>query len=267
MIQAGDESPGTTNKNLDGEVITGNKFTWNGTDIASTITHGVFVAYNINSLLEYNYLYRVPLGIAIKSNGMTYTSGGVAYNIINKTGDIGIAIKGMNDVPIYNNTFYSNEIPFTSNSKPGTIYGLVDIFANDGLTPWVYPTGTKIKNNIFYTVNQIYNIRIEDSQDLAGFESDYNVFWCESGTPMFSYLGVSKTFAQWQALGYDTHSVVANPNFIDLTNFIPASRLDYGTNLGTIWQTGLSITATWVLGNTPATNDQNGTWQVGARIY
>jgi membrane carboxypeptidase/penicillin-binding protein len=84
---------------------------------------------------------------------------------------------------------------------------------------------------------------------------------------MFSYLGVSKTFAQWQALGYDTHSVVANPNFIDLTNFIPASRLDYGTNLGTIWQTGLSITATWVLGNTPATNDQNGTWQVGARIY
>jgi hypothetical protein len=267
MIQAGNEIPGITNNNLNGEIITGNKFIWNGTDLASTITHGVFVGYNINSLIMYNYLYRVPTGMVIKSNGMTFTSGGVAYNIINKTGDIGIAIKGMNNVPVYNNTFYSNELPFTSNSKPGTSYGLIDIFANDGLNPWVYSTGTKIMNNIFYTVNKIFNIKIENSQDLAGFESDYNVFWCESGTPIFSYLGVSKTFAQWQALGYDTHSVVINPNFIDLTDFVPASRLDYGTNLGTVWQTGLSTTAAWVLGNTPATTDQNGTWQVGARIY
>jgi hypothetical protein len=267
MIQAGDEIPGRNNKNLDGEVITGNKFIWNGTNVASTITHGVFVGYNVNSLIKYNYLYSVPTGMVIKSNGMTYISGGVAYNIINKTGDIGIAIKGMNNVLIYNNTFYSNEVLYTSKSKPGTLSGLVDIFANDGLNPWAYPTGTKIKNNIFYTVNQIFNIKIENSQDLAGFESDYNVFWCESGTPMFNYLGVSLTFAQWQALGYDTHSVVVNPNFKDFTNFVPASRLDYGTNLGTEWQTGLSTTATWVLGNAPATTDQNGTWQVGARIF
>ena len=267
MIQAGDEARGINNNNLDGEVITGNNFTWNGTDIASTITHGVFVGYNKNSLIKYNYLFRIPTGMVIKSNGMTYTSGGVAYNIINKTGDIGIAVKGMNNVPIYNNTFYSNEVPFTSNSKPGTSYGLVDIFANDGLTPWVYPTGTKIKNNIFYTVNKIYNITIENSQDLAGFESDYNLFWCESGTPMFNYLGVSKTFAQWQALGYDTHSIVVNPNFNNFTNFVPVSRLNYGINLGTVWQTGLSTTAAWILGNTPTTSDQNGTWQVGARVY
>ena len=267
MIQAGDERPGNTNNNLDGEVITGNKFIWNGTNISSVITHGVFVGYNINCVLKYNYLYRVPTGIVIKSNGMTYTSGGVAYNIVNKTGDIGIAIKGMNNVPIYNNTFYSDEVRWTSDSKPGTMYGLIDIFANDGLNPWAYPTGTKIKNNIFYTVNQIYNIKIEDSQDLAGFESDYNIFWCESGTPMFSYLGEDKTFAQWKALGYDTHSVVTDPGFTDLTNFVPASRLNYGINLGTVWQKGLSTTATWVLGIKPATADQNGSWQVGARVY
>jgi hypothetical protein len=84
---------------------------------------------------------------------------------------------------------------------------------------------------------------------------------------MFSCLGVSKTYAHWQALGYDTHSVVVNPNFIDLSNFVPASRLDFGTNLGAILQTGLSTTATWILGNTPSTTDQNGTLQVGARIY
>jgi hypothetical protein len=258
MLQAGDESVGSANNNLDGEVITGNKFTWNGVDVASTITHGLFVGYNTNYTIKYNYLYRVPTGMVLKSNGMTNTTGGVAYNIINKTGDIG--------VNIYNDTFYSNEAKWTSNSNPGTAYGLIDIFANDGLSPWVYSKGTKIKNNIFYTVNQISNITIEDSADLTGFESDYNVFYCESGTPMFNYLGSSKTFAQWQALGYDTHSVVVNPNFMDFTNFIPSSPLNYGTNLGSTWQTGLSTSAVWNIGSTPSMANQTGTWQVGARV-
>ena len=30
LLQAGDESPGSTNNKLDGEVIAGNKFVWNG---------------------------------------------------------------------------------------------------------------------------------------------------------------------------------------------------------------------------------------------
>ena len=267
LLQAGDESVYGSNNNLNGEIISGNKFIWNGVDIASTITHGLFTGYNINCLIDHNYLFRVPTGMVLKSNGMTYTSGGVAYNIINKTGNIAVAVKGINGVLVYNNTFYSNEPKFTGNSNPGTAYGIVDIFANDGLTPWVYSTGTKIKNNIFYTVNQIYNITIENSQDLAGFESDYNIFYCESGTPMFNYLGTDRTFAQWQALGYDTHSVVVNPNFNNLTDFVPAARLNYGTNLGTTWQTGLSTTASWIVGTAPETSVQNGAWQVGARIY
>jgi uncharacterized protein YjdB len=267
MLQAGDEDVYGSNNNLNGEVISGNKFIWNGIDIASTITHGLFTGYNINCLTEYNYLFRVPTGMVLKSNGMTNTSGGVAYNIINKTGNIAVAIKGMNGVLVYNNTFYSNEPKFTGNSNPGTAYGIVDIFANDGLNPWAYSTGTKIKNNIFYTVNQIYNITIEDSQDLPGFESDYNIFYCESGAPMFNYLGSTKTFTQWQALGYDTHSIVVNPNFNNFTDFVPATRLNYGTNLGTTWQTGLATTATWIVGSAPETALQNGTWQVGARIY
>lgn len=267
LLQAGDEGPGKTNNKLDGALITGNKFTWNGTDRASTITHGIFTGYNINCLVQYNYLNKVPTGMVFKSNGMTYTAGGVAYNIINQTGDIGVAIKGTNGVQVYNNTFYSNEVTFTSNSAPGTSYGLVDIFANDGLSPKPYSTGTKIKNNIFYTVHQIYNISIEDSQDLDGFESDYNVFWCEAGTPVFNYLGTKKTFAEWQALGYDTHSIVVNPGFNNLNDFIPGARLDYGTDLGTAWSVGLSTSAVWTVGTAPATTIQNGPWQVGARLY
>ena len=72
MLQAGDENISGTNNNLDGEVITGNKFIWNGTDVES-ITHGVFTGYNINTILIYNYLDNVPMGLLRKSNGMTNT--------------------------------------------------------------------------------------------------------------------------------------------------------------------------------------------------
>jgi len=56
MLQAGDEAPGSKNNNLDGEVIIGNKFSWEGSFGASIITHGLFVGYNINSIVKYNFL-------------------------------------------------------------------------------------------------------------------------------------------------------------------------------------------------------------------
>jgi uncharacterized repeat protein (TIGR02059 family) len=267
MLQAGDDEFLSTHDNLDGEIITGNKLTWNGADIASTITHGIFTGYNINALIKYNYLNKVPMAIIRKSNGMTNTAGGVAYNIVNRTGATAVAVKGMSGVLIYNNTFYSDEIVYTAANQPGTWRGLIDIYTNTDVTPNGSSTGTKIKNNIFYTKNQIYNIYIYDAACLNGFESDYNIFYCEAGTPVFNYLGSIKTFAQWQALGFDTHSKVINPNFKNFTDFVPDTRLDYGTNLGTMWQTGLSTNAVWNVGSAPLTTDQNGTWQVGARIY
>ena len=264
ILQAGDEVSSLTNNNLKGAIITGNKFVWNGTD-GTSITHGVFTGYNINSVIKYNYLNKVPMSIIRKSNGMTNTSGGVAYNIINKTQAVGIVVKGMNGVNIYNNTLYSDQVRY-SGPGVGTWRGLVDIYTNTDITPNAASTGTKIKNNIFYTKHQICNIYIYEAACLTGFESDYNVFYCEEGTPMFKYLGTELTFAKWQALGYDLHSVVINPNFKDLINFVPTVRLDYGTNLGAVWQSGLSVNAIW--GTTdPANTDQNGTWQVGARIY
>ena len=259
MLQAGDEIETGTNNNLDGEVISGNKFIWNGSDVNS-ITHGIFTGHNKNAVIKYNYLDKVPMGIIRKStNGMTNTSGGVAYNIVKNPVATGGVVKGMNNVNYFNNTFYSN--------ISGTWRGLIDIYSNTDVSPSPASTGTKIKNNIFYTVNQIYNIAILDAACLPGFESDYNVFYCESGTPVFNYLGSSKTFAQWQALGFDKHSVVKDPAFNNTIDLVPSMRLDFGTDLGTAWQTGLSISATWTPGSAPGTANQNGNWQVGARIY
>ena len=259
MLQAGDENIATTNNNLDGEIITGNKLTWNGTD-ASGFTHGLFTGYNINVVVKYNYLDKTPLGLGRKSNGMTNTSGGVAYNIVIDP-IVAFGAKGMNNVNIYNNTIYSTKTVSQSTGR-----GLIDIYTNTDNGLNAPSAGTKVFNNIIYTKYPIYNIRILDPECLSGFESDYNIFWCEAGEPLFYITGNVKTFAQWQALGYDKHSVVIDPNFIDFTDFVPNVRLDYGTNLGDTWKAGLSVNAVW--GTTdPALTDQNGTWQVGARIY
>ncbi|MHC1733025.1 MAG: Ig-like domain-containing protein [Bacteroidales bacterium] len=258
LLSAGDEVPGVYNTNLNGAVITGNVITWNGTPEIGIIPHGIFTGYNVNVKVKYNYVNKVPMAIIRKSNGMTDVSGAVAYNIIKDPG-IGIVIKGMNGVRIYNNTFYSSLTTSQTNRA------LIDIYENPSVTPAGTATGTKVFNNIFYTKNNIRNISIT-SACRHGFQSDYNIYYCESGTPTFSVDGSVKTFTEWQAMGYDTHSKVINPNFKDLVSFVPAARLDHGTDLGTTWAEGLSTNAKW--GTTsPETAMQNGVWQVGAMIY
>lgn len=257
ILQAGDEGPRDTNNNLDGEVITGNKFIWNGTD-ESSWTHALFTGYNVNVIIKYNYLNNTPNGIQRKSNGMNDIEGIVSYNIL-KNPRLGIAVKGINGIKIFNNTFYSDKTPSQ------TWRGLVDICTNTDKGLNAVATGTKVLNNIFYTRNRVFNIKIHEIECLVGFESDYNVFWCEAGEPIFEIAGQSKTFTQWQALGYDLHSVVVNPNFLDLNDFVPGEILNYGKNLGSDFNAGLAIDAEW--GKTdPRTVDQNNVWQVGARI-
>jgi len=259
MLQAGDEVAANNNNNLDGASITGNKFTWTGTDKTS-ITHGLFTGHNINVNIKYNYLDHVPMGIIRKSTtNMTNTSGGVAYNIVRST-NAGIVVKGMSGVSIYNNTLYQDR----TTSETGR--GLIDIYTNSDVTPKSYSHGTKIYNNIFYTKYETACINVMDTESLTGLESDYNIFYCETGSPKIKVAGSLKTFAEWQAMGYDTHSRVVNPNFKDFIYFVPVARLDYGTNLGSTWAVGLSVNARW--GTTdPEKASQNGSWQVGAVIY
>jgi len=259
LLQAGDEVTAANNNNLDGATITGNKFAWTGTDMQS-ITHGLFTGHNINVNIKYNYLDHVPMGIIRKStNNMVNTSGGVAYNIV-KSPNTGIVVKGMSGVCIYNNTLYQDR----TTSETGR--GLIDIYTNQDVSPVSVSHNTKIYNNIFYTKYGTACINVMDQESLTGLQSDYNIYYCETGTPRFKVAGAVKTFAEWQAMGYDTHSRVVNPNFKDLVSFVPAARLDYGTNLGSTWALGLSVNARW--GTTsPATAQQNGTWQVGAMVY
>lgn len=257
MLQAGDERPGFKNNKLDNEIITGNQLTWNGND-STSLTHGIFTGYNLNTIIKYNYLKNVPMSIIRKSNGITNTSGGIAYNIVIDP-RVAVVVKGMNGVNIFNNTFYS------SKTTTQTWRGLVDVYTNADHGLNAPSKRVRIFNNIFYTKHQVLNIYIYENACLSGFESDYNLFWCEDGEPLFKIGNTVKTFKEWQAMGYDKHSVVLNPNFISFTTLVPGSRLDFGTNLGFKWQTGLSPDAVW--GKiSPDTTNQNGQWQVGAYI-
>jgi hypothetical protein len=259
MLQAGDEGVRPTNNKLDGAVITGNKFSWSGDDM-EIITHGLFTGHNRNVIAKYNYLNYVPMGIIRKStNNMTNEGGGVAYNII-KGGAVAIVVKGMSNVNVFNNTMYTDRTP-SQTWRP-----LLNIYTNVDGGGYSVAHGTKIYNNIFYTKYQTFAISIDDAECLNGLECDYNVYWCETGSPRFNINGSVLTFAQWQAMGYDQHSVVADPKFLDLVNFVPAKRLDYGKDLGSEWKDGLAVNAKW--GSTdPATAAQNGKWQVGAVVY
>lgn len=259
MLQAGDESRTANNNNLDGAVISGNMLIWNGSDM-EVIPHGIFTGHNSNVVVKYNYLNNVPMGIIRKSaTNMTNTGGGAAYNII-RGGVVGIVIKGMSGVNIYNNTFYQDRSPSQTWRPHIHIYTNTD----DNLNSVSH--NTRIYNNIFYTKHKTPMITIEDQESLNGFECNYNLYWSEAGPPVFNVNGREITFEEWQQMGFDRNSTVMNPGFKDHVNLIPGSRLDFGTDLGLEWAEGLAVNAVWS-NSDPATAYQNGKWQVGARIF
>ncbi len=263
MLEAGQEAPTQYTNNFRGAEIVGNKITWVGNQDANTITHGVFTGYHTDVKIMYNYLDHVPMSIIRKSNGLTDSTGVVAYNIIVSPPAVGVVVKGMNGVRIYNNTFYSEDSLYVGPGI-GTWRGLIDVYENDN--PMGSAKGVKIKNNIFYTKRKLTNINVMNESCLEGFESDYNVFWCEEGEPMFMIAGTRLTLTQWRARGYDLHSSVLNPYFKDLINFVPTFRIQWGTP--TEFDMGIAASDYWATGYDMVLTKQNGPyWQQGAKIY
>lgn len=125
-----------------------------------------------------------------------------------------------------NDKIYNNTIVMAANSR-----WAVNI-PQDEKKP---PSGNVVENNILYTPDLNHGSILIAGSSVAGFKSDYNVvvnrFSGNDGLRMM-------TLAQWQAQGFDTHSIVSTPEqlFIDATNNnyqlqILSPAIDAGTAL------------------------------------
>jgi hypothetical protein len=277
LLMAGDNNYYvTTATNLDGAQIYGSRFISTNTTPNGSL-HGLMVGYNANYDIHHNYISTYNYGLTNEGGfpdgtSTVNTSGGLYYNIF-KNNVYNIVNKGHDGTKIINNTFYS------SLSGQGVFIGVKE--SDTGGLPEPYPgcKNTKIMNNIFYydgSFSQFHAIAIGSSNDdtLAemdtfGLEIDYNIYFYKNTTgnkPFFAFNGVTLTWEQWRALGYDEHSIILDPNFIDFEKFVPSTRLDYGTPIAG-FDKGLSNNYEFIVGESPSLTTQSGNWQVGAVIY
>ncbi len=142
------------------------------------------------------------------------------------SGGSGINMDGVTNSIIRNNLLYNNhasgisiyQIDGGSGSHDNQVLNNTILMASDGRwgvnIPNTNDTNNKLFNNIVYNYHSWRGSITIASPTLSGFESDYNVvmdrFSTDDGNSQI-------TFTAWQALGYDTHSIIATPDqlFID----------------------------------------------------
>ncbi len=175
-------------------------------------THGILFGHNYNGIVQYNTVNGEGYGIVMKSIGGSNTSGGVFYNkLINNKGFTGVRIKGTANLAVTNNTIYADATTGYSS------FDLINISINNA---GQYGSGAMLRNNILETKGAVSSlITFDDTTSQAGFTSDYNTIYRTTAGNSAYYDAVYKTFAQWQALGFDTHSLTSDPLFTDVSTY------------------------------------------------
>jgi len=111
----------------------------------------------------------------------------------------------------------------------------------------LYPVNAILRNNISLNPKD-YHIRFSnnDTSDVTSLNSDYNIFYPVTKDNFFMYVPEARrtdiNFSEWQALSipgytFDTHSIAANPLFVDLggSNFHlrpDSPAVDAGVDVG-----------------------------------
>jgi parallel beta-helix repeat protein len=222
----------------------------------STDEHGIYVSNSSDRPIIRNNHSHNNTACGIHMNGDISLGGDgiisnavVEGNIIHDNGYAGAAINmdGVQDSEIFNNLIYNNhatgiamyQIDGGDASKNNKVYNNTIIQPSDGR--WCIisvngSTGNTLYNNILINHHSFRGSISVDAASMTGFVSDYNILVNRLSDDDGNS---TMTFAQWQSLGFDLNSMIANPEnqiFVDHTNGNfhlqqNAQAVDAGTNL------------------------------------
>ena len=229
----------------------------NNTCSYSVEEHGIYVSNSSDRpIIKDNHSFNNN-GCGIHMNGDISMGGDgiisnavVEGNILHDNGYGGgsaINMDGVQNSEIFNNLVYNNhatgiamyQIDGGDASKNNKVYNNTIIQPADGR--WCIisvdgSTGNTIYNNILINHHSFRGSIAIDAASADGFISDYNILVNRLSNDDGNS---NMTLSQWQSLGYDLHSIIADPEeqiFIDHTNgdfhlLQNAQAVDAGTNL------------------------------------
>jgi parallel beta-helix repeat protein len=229
----------------------------NNTCSFSRDEHGIYVSNSSDRpIIRNNHSYNNN-GCGIHMNGDLSMGGDgiisnavVEGNILHDNGLGGgsaINMDGVQDSKIFNNLIYNNhatgiamfQIDGGDASKNNKVYNNTIIQPTDGRWDIIVvdgSTGNTLYNNILINHHSFRGSIAIDAASSTGFVSDYNILVNRlSDDDGNSNISLS----QWQTLGYDIHSMIADPEeqiFVDNTNgnfqLVQNSQaVDAGSNL------------------------------------
>jgi len=246
--------------------------------------YGIGAEASSHNTFQKNLLYsNRTRGIELSSDsgaGTTLTGSSyntIQYNAIHDDGDHGAFTNG---APTQANHFLYNLVwnhpngeCFIANGTGHVVYGNTCWNSSTGVD--LYTSGSSpttaniaIKNNIF-AKNLNRAVHIEGGVTLSSLTFDYNDYEEATSTP-FLLLSQAEDLKTWQSKGFDVHSLMDNPLFV---NSIPSAPSDFalqsasplaarGTNLGARFAKGLDALSSWPGG--VRTGGQGTAWSMGA---
>ena len=195
-----------------------------------------------DNTVEYNKVYNVNTetydtgGIEVTQQSQTFRSGSaIRHNIVHDTGGYSsIGEKAIfNSWGIYLDS-YAGGYEVSHNIVWGTTHGGLmiqggkdnyvhnNIFANSTKQQIQLnnfrqnSTGNRFVRNIVYYTEPEALLMAAYRNSRQVIECDHNLYWHLGGGPLsFMLSGGGNSYADWQKLGQDAHSVVADPRFVD----------------------------------------------------
>jgi parallel beta-helix repeat protein len=223
----------------------------------SSDEHGIYVSNSSDRPIIRNNHSHNNNGCGIHMNGDISLGGDgiisdaiVEGNILHDNGYGGgsaINMDGVQDSEIFNNLIYNNhatgiamyQIDGGDASKNNKVYNNTIIQPPDGRWCIISVNGSignTVYNNILINHHSFRGSIAVDAASMTGFTSDYNILVNRLSDDDGNS---NMTLSQWQTLGYDLHSMIADPEneiFVDHTNGNfhlqqNAQAVDAGTNL------------------------------------